>query len=370
MQKMTMLAVMLSACVAGAQMPMFEMVRDPFGETGFEPLGFGGGASLIGIREHHEGGWEYGALTATGIEVFDFASLSPSRPRAAGFRGDWFLFEGLDASKRDHRLAITRDGRMNEAWSPFEGSRLEQVSLGINGTIAAIDYTEKDPTGFSNGILVFNDSKSTLIPGSDNRSLHGITNDGRFFASDNGLRSSLWSINGTREEVPVPYEPFDFVLPLESTSSHGVPVIDVNYISGDPRTDTFVTYINGESTVYNVPQAVFNAVISDADLNGMAVGTHFDDRFWTWTDTPPLRRGSLWLDGELFLLDDLVDKAFTTQETISRGLSISTEGEILAVFDGAGQPAEFVLLRPIPSPGSLALLASTGVLAVWRRRSL
>lgn len=79
-------ALFMTCGVLQAQ-PRLEIIGNPLAGTGFTPIGFAGGSNLLGIREHADGGWEYAEATPGGIEVFDFAHVDPSRPRASQIRG-------------------------------------------------------------------------------------------------------------------------------------------------------------------------------------------------------------------------------------------------------------------------------------------
>ncbi|MEO1535549.1 MAG: hypothetical protein AAFS11_08320 [Planctomycetota bacterium] len=363
----TMTAVLVLASGMACAQPRLEVVGNPLAGTGFTPIGFAGGSNLLGIRELADGGWEYAEATPTGIEVFDFASIDPSRPRASQIRGDWFLLPGTDPTRRDHVIAATRDGGFNEAWSTQPDSRYRWRGLGDDGEILGEQYTT-GPNGSEafSGVGLFEAGQDRFAMAGELRGADGILADGRVFARGPEFweRGAFSFDTRTIEPIEVTYDVrTDIVIPIEWVTAHGVAagnIVSVGANSGD----SLYTHVDGVTTVLEFAPTADQLELVDANRNGLAIGEYWD---FTLADQYALDfvRSALWVDGELFNFRDIVE----LPEGFNAGsfVSLSDSNEILATV-GTPTGPEFVVVRVIPSPGTAALGLSALLIVARRRR--
>ncbi|MEL6311007.1 MAG: hypothetical protein AAFR76_07530 [Planctomycetota bacterium] len=365
--KTTMTAVLVLASGMARAQARLEVVGNPLAGTGFTPIGFAGGSNLLGIREHADGGWEYAEATPTGFEVFDFANIDPSRPRASRIRGDWFLLPGTDPTRRDHVIAAKRDGGFNEAWSTKPDSRYRWVGLGDGGEILGNRFSagQDGSEGFT-GVGLFEIDGERFAPAADVRSADGILADGRVFVREPilGERALFSFETRTLELIDVPYDiRTDIVVPFESVSAHGVVLGDINAV-GSSTTDLLYTHVDGVTTALEFAPTVDRSELVDANRNGLAIGEYWD---LTLADQNALDwvRSALWVDGELFNFRDIVE----LPDGFNAGsfVSLSDSNEILATVGTPAGP-EFVVVRVIPSPGAAGLGLSALLILARRRR--
>lgn len=363
----TMTAVLVLASGMACAQPRLEVVGNPLAGTGFTPIGFAGGSNLLGIREHADGGWEYAEATPTGIEVFDFASIDPSRPRASQIRGDWFLLPGTDPTRRDHVIAATRDGGFNEAWSTQPDSRYRWLGLGDEGEILGNRFTigPDGSEGFA-GVGLFETGGERFAAADEVRSADGILADGRVFVREPmiGERALFSFDTRTLALIDVPYDiRTDIIVPFESVSAHGVVLGDID-AAGSSSTDSLYTHVDGLTTVLEFAPTVDRSELVDANRNGLAIGEYWD---FTLADQNALDwvRSALWVDSELFNFRDIVElpDGFTAGSFVS----ISDSNEILATV-GTPTGPEFVMVRLVPGPGTAALGLSALLIVARRRR--
>ncbi|MEM7623890.1 MAG: hypothetical protein AAF235_11895 [Planctomycetota bacterium] len=361
-----MMVSVVSVGVASAQ-PRLEVVGNPLAGTGFTPIGFAGGSNLLGIRAHADGGWEYAEATPTGVEVFDFAHIDPSRPRASRIRGDWFLLPGTDPTRRDHVIAATRDGGFNQAWSTQQDSRYRWIGLGDGGEILGNKFTtaQNGSEGFA-GVGLFETDGERFAPASDVRSADGILADGTVFVREPmlGERAVFSFEMRTLKLIDVPYDiRTDIVVPFESVSAHGVVLGDIDAV-GSSSTDSLYTHVDGVTTVLEFAPTVDRSELVDANRNGLAIGAYWD---LTLADQNALdwSRSALWVDGELFNFRDIIE----LPDGVSAGgfLSLSDSNEILATVNTT-EGAEFIVVRVVPGPGTAGLVVVAGLTASRRRR--
>ncbi|MEO1583318.1 MAG: hypothetical protein AAFR96_01960 [Planctomycetota bacterium] len=364
--KTSIMAILVLTSGPTSAQPRLEVVGNPLAGTGFTPLGFAGGSNLLGIREHADGGWEYAEATPTGVEVFDFAHIDPSRPRASRIRGDWFLLPGTDPTRRDHVIAATRDGGLNEAWSPFDGSRLVGSWLTNDGRIVGANYVDELGTPLNwDSILVFSEGDVRRVPNTAGRVPSGVATDGRVLsrALVTGQPGLVSLADGSFEEFEATYDfATDIVIPFESVSAHGVVLGDIDAV-GNSSADSVYTHVDGVTTVLEFAPTVDRSELVDANRNGFAIGEYWD---FTLADqnAQDWIRSALWVDGELFNFRDIVE--LPAGFAAGSLLSLSDSNEILATVGTPAGP-EFVVVRVIPSPGS-AVLGLPALLMAARRR--
>jgi len=136
----------------------------------------------------------------------------------------------------------------------------------------------------------------------------------------------------------------------------------VGWASGGNQFDMSLPLLwrDGVGEVLPLPASFERGGALKINDNDTIVGFGYDEPF-----APS--RGLIWLDGHVFALDDLVDLPAGLEFRMA--LDINQRGEILALIQDPDLNRSTItaILRPIPAPGALCVLATGGLLLRRRR---
>ncbi len=352
MKAMTVL--MASAAVAAGvqgQVPQFEMVS-PFGDfgrvRGLHLDGVGG----VGVAA----GFEFTRLRADGtVDVFDLTRGRGNSPVFNTVTDDYVITADVTSATLTR---IDLQGR-TQAIDPLDPSAtLAEPHVSRLGSVVAIEVTP-GPGGFFGGV-VFRDGQRTQLPGNGVVWPFGFDGADRVLA----LNGQVGWYEGT---TFLPLPPSDSGL-VPRASSAAAPNGDAAGADYDSL-GRFIGYHYQDGVTHDLvepsgaEQRRSSTQIRGVTSDGWVVGNvQLDLPSGVFPDLQP----TIWVDQQPHSIRDLVVDTFGL--TIGNVFEVDDTGQMVVEALGPNGTGGLYLLRPIPTPGTVACVAGLGLLATRRRR--